>query len=156
MLFRSCDDYRALVERQDLFQGTPRQRALYEALEGLGGVASVATLRDQLRFSEGVLRAVVTRGLARVEQVERVRDPFAGEPGTPPPDELTGDQRAAIGLLDALGAGEGALLFGVTGSGKTQVYLETIRRALESGRGAIILVPEIGRASCRERVSKQV
>jgi primosomal protein N' len=87
---------------------------------------------------------VVTRGLARVEEVERVRDPFAGEPGTPPPDELTGAQRAAIGSLDALGAGEGALLFGVTGSGKTQVYLETIRRALESGHCAIILVPEIG------------
>ncbi|HET9294865.1 MAG TPA: primosomal protein N' [Gemmatimonadales bacterium] len=133
-----------LVERQGLFKGTPRQRALYEAVEGMGGAASVATLRDQLRFSDGVLRAIVTRGLARVEEVERVRDPFAGEPGTPPPDELTGDQRAAIGLLDALGAGEGALLFGVTGSGKTQVYLETIRRALESGRGAIILVPEIG------------
>jgi len=133
-----------LIERKELFGGTPRQRALYEALEQLGGSAPVAHLCTQLGFGAALLRALVTRGLARVEEVERARDPFAGEVGTPPPDALSADQRGALASIEALGPGEGALLFGITGSGKTFVYLEAIRRALEGGKGAIILVPEIG------------
>ena len=47
-------------------------------------------------------------------------------------------------ILSAAGAALGGLLFGVTGSGKTLVYLEVIRQAMAHGHGAIILVPEIG------------
>ncbi len=137
-------DRPTLLERQALFGGTPRQRALYEALEQLGGSAPVAHLRTQLGFGSALLRVLVTRGLARVEEVERARDPFAGEVGTPPPDSLSADQRDALSAIEELAPGEGALLFGITGSGKTFVYLEAIRRALAGGRGAIILVPEIG------------
>jgi primosomal protein N' (replication factor Y) len=133
-----------LLERQERFGATPRQRALYEAVEQLGGTAPVAHLRTQLGFGSALIRALVSAGQASIEEVERVRDPFAGEAGTPPPDALTGDQRAALSDVEALGPGEGALLFGITGSGKTFVYLEAIRRGLASGRGAIILVPEIG------------
>jgi primosomal protein N' (replication factor Y) len=57
-----------------------------------------------------------------------------------PPPALTDDQRAAV---DTISGGGSFLLHGVTGSGKTEVYLEVIRRALESGKGAIVLVPEI-------------
>jgi len=133
-----------LLERHERFRGKPRQRQLYEAIEQLGGSAPVAHLRGQLGFSGALIRALVSGGHATIEEVERARDPFAGEAGTPPPDALSADQRAALDAVESVPSGDGALLFGITGSGKTFVYLEAIRRGLERGRGAIILVPEIG------------
>jgi primosomal protein N' (replication factor Y) (superfamily II helicase) len=97
-----------------------------------------------LGFSAGVCRALSESGFARVEEVERLRDPFAGESGTPPPDTLTPEQAGVLERVDELAPGSGALLFGVTGSGKTLVYLRAVQRVVEAGRGAIVLVPEIG------------
>jgi primosomal protein N' (replication factor Y) len=70
------------------------------------------------------------------------RSPFAGEA---PPAELSTAQDAAVGrIVAALDAGGGAfLLYGATGSGKTEVYLQACAAALERGLGAIVLVPEI-------------
>jgi primosomal protein N' (replication factor Y) (superfamily II helicase) len=133
-----------LIEREGLFKRRPKQRQLYEALESLGGSAPVRHLTEQLGFGDGVLRALVKQGLARIGQVELVRDPFASLPVTLPPATLTPDQTAALSTIDALAPGDGALLFGVTGSGKTLVYLEAVRRVLARGEGAIVLVPEIG------------
>ncbi|MEO8293940.1 MAG: primosomal protein N', partial [Gemmatimonadota bacterium] len=133
-----------LVERESLFKRSPRQRRLYEVLEELGGTASASHLKQQLGFSDAVLSALENRGLVSFERSERVRDPFADEPVSLPPSEPTRDQVAALESIKALEPGEAALLFGVTGSGKTFVYLEAIRAALAQGRGAILLVPEIG------------
>jgi primosomal protein N' (replication factor Y) len=133
-----------LLERDALFRRAPRQRALYESLEASGGSAHVRHVLHQLGFSEAVVRSLVKRGLATIGRTERLRDPFASLPGSPPPERLTVSQAAALSTIEALDAGEGALLFGVTGSGKTLVYLEAVRRALARGRGAIVLVPEIG------------
>lgn len=133
-----------LLERKERFARAPRQRALYEALEALGGTADLAHVRDRLGFGDGVIRGLVDGGLVRREEVEAPRDPFAGDPGTPAPAVPTPEQAAAIGAISALPPGGEALLFGVTGSGKTLVYLEAVRRTLEEGLGAIILVPEIG------------
>jgi primosomal protein N' (replication factor Y) len=133
-----------LVERDARFVRRLKQRRLYETLEQLGGAALVEHLKDELGFSDAVIRALADSGLARVAKAERVRDPFAGETGTPPPQELTAEQAAALERIEALAPGSGALLFGVTGSGKTLVYLRAVQRAVEAGRGAIVLVPEIG------------
>jgi len=69
-----------------------------------------------------------------------------GLPGEAEPAELSATQRAALArIVGALDANESAnfLLFGATGSGKTEVYLQACAVALERGRGAIVLVPEI-------------
>jgi primosomal protein N' (replication factor Y) (superfamily II helicase) len=133
-----------LVERETLFKRRPKQRKLYETLEALGGSASVRHLHEQLGFGESVIRALVREGLAQVRRSELLRDPFAGSPSSPPPPDLTPDQATALSAIAELEPGHGALLFGVTGSGKTLVYLEAVRQALAAGCGAIVLVPEIG------------
>jgi primosomal protein N' (replication factor Y) len=134
----------SLLEREKLFARAREQRRLFESLEELGGRSPVRHLTTQLGFGDSVIRGLVTKGLARIADEERLRDPFAEDQGTPPPERVTQAQEEAIARIAALGPGDGALLFGVTGSGKTLVYLEAIRRALAEGKGAILLVPEIG------------
>ena len=138
------DERLTLVELAEVFRRSPRQRQLYETVGQLGGRAPVAHLRERLGVSDAVVRGLVARGVARVEQVRRIRDPFADLAVSPPPATLTVAQTRAVALIDAVEPGGGALLFGVTGSGKTLVYLEAIRRQVAAGHGAIILVPEIG------------
>src|SRR6185436_12738956 len=133
-----------LLEREAAFGRAPAQRGVLEALEQTGGRAPVRHLLEQLKLSPAGLRALVKRRLAVVEEVPILRDPFADAAGTPPPPTLTQAQREAVSTLTSLAPGDGGLLFGVTGSGKTLVYLDVIRQAMAEGRGAIILVPEIG------------
>ena len=133
-----------LLEREAQFRRAPAQRAVLEALENLGGRAPIAHLTGQLGLSSAGIRGLVQRGSAEIVEIAAPRDPFADLPGTLTPTEPTAAQREALAEIERLEAGGGALLFGVTGSGKTLVYLEAIRKALAVGRGAIILVPEIG------------
>ena len=138
------DERPTLVERDVVFRRRARQRELFETIESLGGSAPVRHLRDQLGFSDALVRALVKSGMASIGESTRVRDPFARTPGTPPPEHLTPAQAEAVESIGRLAPGAGAVLFGVTGSGKTLVYLEAVRRTLAAGRGAIVLVPEIG------------
>ena len=131
-----------LLEREARFARAPAQRALYQALEDAGGRQATAALLARAGTSAGPLAALVDAGVVVFEEEAVVRDPFADIATTPPPATLTTDQQAALAALEALDPGMAALLFGVTGSGKTAVYLERIRALLAEGRGAILLVPE--------------
>jgi len=131
-----------LMERAETFGRAVRQRAAYEAVDALGGEASVAHLTRQLGFSPSVLKGLAQRGVACIESRERSRDPFADVAGVAAP-EPTASQRDAISQLGALRPGGAATLFGVTGSGKTLVYLRAFEDEVRAGKGLIVLVPEI-------------
>jgi primosomal protein N' (replication factor Y) len=132
----------SLLERERVFKRAPKRRAAYEALEGLGGSAPIRHLTDQLKLPASAIDGLVRQGLARVERVAQARDPFAGL-SSPPPPTLTADQQRVV--RDILGAPPEVpvLIHGVTGSGKTLVYLDVLRGVVASGQGAILLVPEI-------------
>lgn len=106
------------------------------------------TLAEKLGISESPIRTLVKQGWLRFERVEPEHAPggmlsLSAEDG---PKEPTGDQQLALGAItQSLDRDEFKtfLLFGVTGSGKTEVYVRAIEHALSLGKSAIVLVPEI-------------
>lgn len=147
-VIRLVEELPTLVAREERFGRADRQREAYETLEGIGGEASVVHMERQLGFSRSVLEGLAEKGVAEIREEEERRDPFAGRAVEAPPRlEPTPDQSRVIeALVDRVRRSEPGicLLRGVTGSGKTFVYLEVMREVVErSGRGAIVLVPEI-------------
>ena len=132
----------SLLERDDVFGRARRQREAYELIEELGGEVARHRLMEEFGFSAAVVKSLATRGLIEIEERELLRDPFSGV-SAKPPDSPTEDQRNAVEDIGNLTAGEAVTLFGVTGSGKTLVYLEVMRKAIAEGGTAIVLVPEI-------------
>ncbi len=124
-----------------------RQADAYQALAVSGGTVELAHMTRQAGFSRGVIRGLEEKGLALVEDREVERDPFAGIPtGEDQTHTPTDRQREVIRTLASAfdgGPREPFLLHGVTGSGKTLVYIEVLSHVLSRGRGAIVLVPEI-------------
>jgi primosomal protein N' (replication factor Y) len=121
-----------------------RQRQALERLDAAGEIP-LAELVRVVPGARAAVRAFVAKGIARLER-RVVPDPFdAAAPHEPPRTPNPAQARAIEALSAALDAGRyaGFLLHGVTGSGKTEVYLHVIARALASGRGALVLVPEI-------------
>jgi primosomal protein N' (replication factor Y) len=105
------------------------------------------TIMSALQVTSGTVKSLVDKGYVSVEDVEVLRDPYQGRHFKPTtPLILTDEQQLAydriIHTLENRKHGV-FLLHGVTGSGKTEIYLQSIQRCLEQGRQAIVLVPEI-------------
>lgn len=98
-------------------------------------------------ISESALRGMVRKGILEQSSIETLRVPDYSMIEQIPAPVLSNEQAEAYqGIRQLLDSGkpEAALLFGVTGSGKTQIYLKLIDDVLTQGRSAIMLVPEIG------------
>ena len=131
--------------------GPIQRRLLDELFEARRQGIEPARLAELLGASGGsrdTVRRLAARGLIRMDTRQVVLEATAGAEG-PDPFELNDDQRQVLAALDEkLGRGFSAtLLYGVTGSGKTEVYLRVIREVVRAGRQAIVLVPEIALAT---------
>lgn len=128
---------------------TPRQKCALEVLRSAG----CASLKEICYFSgvtPAVVDALVKKDAAQYYDAEVYRNPYGSVPerpdSLPPAVKLTAEQEKAYRNLYQQyreGRGGTSLLFGITGSGKTQVFMKLIDRVLEDGRGVIVMVPEI-------------
>ncbi len=125
---------------------SPKQAAALLTLAEKGGVCDLSALMDEADVGLHSLRQLVAKELIAIDEEERYRDPLAGRHYPPQPiPSLTSEQEACWEAIRAALDGEGGafLLHGVTGAGKTELYLRAIERALQQGRQALVLVPEI-------------
>jgi len=144
-ILRLAAELPSLMERDKAFGRSPKQRVLFELLESMGGHAPVDQLTKELGTSVAVVNALVTRNFAQIETETVERDPFRQRIlAAPTEHEPTPAQAEAIRALVSAKPGDVALLHGITGSGKTLVYIELLKHVVrEQGRSAIVLVPEI-------------
>lgn len=126
---------------------TPKQQNAAELLSQ-AGAASVREICYFAGVTKGVVDKLVSAGAAEYFQQETYRDPYrdADRKGDAPRPQLSAEQEQAVRTLSGeyrKGTGSTALLYGVTGSGKTQVFLRMTDQVVSEGRQAIVLVPEI-------------
>ena len=138
-------DIPSLLQRDKVFARARQQRVVFEAIESLGGRTTVEQLSSQVEFSPSVLKSLEKRGYVIIENEEVQRDPFSTRGGISATRlQPTPAQQHAIETMAGAQKGEVFLLHGITGSGKTLVYIELLRRIVdERGQTAIVLVPEI-------------
>lgn len=125
---------------------TPKQRLVEDFLSE-SGAASVKEVIYFVGVTRTIIKNMVDKGILEEYKYETFRTPQFSERGSKP-DEITlsaEQQTAYVGIMELINARKpaGALLHGVTGSGKTAVFIKLIQSVTEQGRSALLLVPEI-------------
>ena len=141
---------------------TERQQSLLQALMERGGQAPQSSLLQACGLSSSVVASLVARGwLERQQRLEGPEPAVGAVASLQPPRQLTSAQAEALAAIAAAAPGEQLLLWGVTGAGKTEVYLQAAAACLAQGQSVLLLTPEIGLIPqlldrCRERFGPQV
>jgi primosomal protein N' (replication factor Y) len=125
----------------------PQQAKLLHVLMDQEGPWILSELLQYVQSSASAVKALEAKGLVRIQAKEVARNPFANRRFTPSlPLPLLPQQASALSEIQRAihsGSHSAFLLHGVTGSGKTEVYLQAMQACLDTGRSAILLVPEI-------------
>jgi primosomal protein N' (replication factor Y) len=135
-------------ELEKLRKRAPRQAELLEAILRLEAPIRASQLLRETSLDNQTLRALVKRGLVKLREEAVVRDPHGDEQFIATSNLILNQEQAhalkeIIQALDSPEKSGPILLHGVTGSGKTEIYLQAIRTTLNRGHTAIVLVPEI-------------
>jgi len=140
---RRMERFAVLIPEARLPTLTEKQQATLAELTARGGEVALAELRKK-ELPSSTLQTLVRRGLVRIDERPAVFH-LGGLTPAAAPFRLNEPQMEALASLSAaLGGFHAFLLHGVTGSGKTAVYLAAMQRALDRGLSSILLVPEIG------------
>lgn len=128
---------------------TPRQRTLLAHLDAHGGQRLLRDLVGPDGFGRGLITALESRGLLQREACDPLQPALALPlPSSPAPAEPprcpSPAQAAVIAAIAAAPPGQALLVWGVTGAGKTEVYLQAAAAELSRGRSVLMLAPEIG------------
>ena len=150
-LVRDSDSEKTKIDPQQNQPGTrvtAQQRAVLDLLATSDEVIAVSDLLDQAGTGPGVIRTLEKRGLVEVFERQVRRDPLSNVRPTPVEVvKLNDEQQHALDrIIEALNGRtySGLLLHGVTGSGKTEVYIRAMLETLSRGQSTLMLVPEIG------------
>ncbi|MBU9712462.1 primosomal protein N' [Evansella tamaricis] len=135
------------IRKLELSKGAKKQQELIHFFIENRDPIPVTEIIEKLKTSRSTIQTLVQKGILQQGEIEVRRDPYEGRVFTPSESlPLTDEQGVVLQtILKSLQSGkhETFLLRGVTGSGKTEVYLQAIEKALSLGKEAIVLVPEI-------------
>ena len=144
----SSDKYIEFVSLSGTSPVNPRsanQKKLIQLLEDFGTV-SMSRLLSMAEVNRAVVKNMAERGMLEITKQKVFRYTASGSSGYKPLPELNAEQETVFrGLRELMNSGKHrtALLHGVTGSGKTGVYLHLISECISQGKTAVLLVPEI-------------
>ena len=145
LAFFAISDAGASIDVEDLGKRAPRQAELLESVRDAGGNGiDIDSLTELIPTWRRAAKPLLEKGLiVRFDATENA-EPLQCDVAASPGPELNDDQCAAVAMLRKHQGFRAYLLDGVTGSGKTEVYLQVIRDVLAAEQQVLILVPEIG------------
>ena len=122
-----------------------KQRDVLTVLKNHGGELALSQLRSLCKLSSNsVIKTLAHKGYLIIQERESLRLLEESQPISDTPKQLTTEQSYALEIINSIDSFSTVLLHGVTGSGKTEVYLQAIAPILQQKKSALVLVPEIG------------